>query len=84
MLGYIFLVGIGLALLFSRNASTGGIEVVAKLMNKYLRMDLGRATSLSGMLVALSSALCFDAKTVFSAFWALIWAGSSWIISFLA
>ena len=65
MLGYIFLVGIGLALLFSRNASTGGIEVVAKLMNKYLRMDLGRAMSLSGMLVALSSALCFDAKTVF-------------------
>lgn len=65
MLGYIFVVGIGIALLFSRNASTGGIEVVAKLMNKYLRMDLGQAMSLSGMLVALSSALCFDAKTVF-------------------
>lgn len=65
MLGYIFVVGIGIALLFSRNASTGGIEVVAKLMNKYLRMDLGQAMSLSGMMVALSSALCYDTKTVF-------------------
>ena len=64
MLGYIFVVGIGIAMLFSCNASTGGIEVVAKLMNKYLRMDLGQSMSLSGMLVALSSALCFDKKIV--------------------
>ena len=65
MVGYIFLVGIGLALLFSCNASTGGIEVIAKLMNKYLRMDLGQAMSVSGMAVAVSSLLCYDYKTVF-------------------
>lgn len=61
---YILVVGIGLALLFSCNASSGGLDIVAKLMNKYLRMDLGQAMSLSGMLVALSSALCYDKKTV--------------------
>ena len=61
---YILTVGIGLALLFSCNASSGGLDIVAKLMNKYLRMDLGQAMSLSGMLVALSSALCYDKKTV--------------------
>ena len=65
MLGYIFVVSIGIAMLFSCNASTGGIEVVSKLMNKYLRMDLGQAMSISGMMVALSSALCYDKKTVF-------------------
>jgi len=64
VLGYILTVGIGLALLFSCNASSGGLDIVAKLMNKYLRMDLGQAMSLSGMLVALSSALCYDKKTV--------------------
>ena len=64
MLGYIFVVGIGIAMLFSCNASTGGIEVVAKLMNKYLRMDLGNAMSMGGMIVALSSALVYDKKTV--------------------
>lgn len=61
---YILTVGIGLALLFTCNASSGGLDIVAKLMNKYLRMDLGQAMSLSGMLVALSSAFCYDKKTV--------------------
>ena len=63
-IGYILVVGIGLALLFSCNASSGGLDIVAKLMNRYLRMDLGKAMSVSGMLVALSSALCYDKKTV--------------------
>ena len=64
MLCYILVVGVGLAMLFSCNASSGGLDIVAKLMNKYLRMDLGKAMSLSGMLVALSSALCYDKKIV--------------------
>lgn len=64
VLCYILVVGIGLALLFSCNASSGGLDIVAKLMNKYLRMDLGQAMSFSGMMVALSSALCYDKKTV--------------------
>jgi uncharacterized membrane-anchored protein YitT (DUF2179 family) len=57
-------VGVGLAILFSRNASSGGLDIVAKLMNKYLRMDLGQAMSVSGILVAASGAICFDMKTV--------------------
>ena len=61
---YILTVGVGLSILFSCNASSGGLDIVAKLMNKYLRMDLGQAMSVSGMLVALSSALCYDKKTV--------------------
>ena len=61
---YIFVVSIGLSILFNRNASSGGLDIVAKIMNRYLHMDLGRAMSLSGMLVALSSALVYDKKTV--------------------
>lgn len=61
---YILVVGIGLAILFSYNASSGGLDIVAKLMNKYLKMELGKAMSISGMLVALSSALCYDKKIV--------------------
>ena len=64
VLCYILVVGVGLATLFSCNASSGGLDIVAKLMNKYLRMDLGQAMSISGMLVALSSAICYDKKTV--------------------
>lgn len=61
---YILIVSIGQALLFSYNASTGGLEVVAKLMNKYLHMDLGQAFSFVGMAVALCSAVCYDKKIV--------------------
>ena len=61
---YILVVGIGLAILFSRNAASGGLDIVAKIMNKFLRMDLGQAMSLSGIVVALSSALVYDKKIV--------------------
>ena len=61
---YILVVGVGLAILFSRNASSGGLDIVAKIMNKYPKMDLGKAMSASGIIVALSSALCYDSKTV--------------------
>jgi len=61
---YILVVGIGLAILFPRNASSGGLDIVAKILNKYLHMDLGQAMSVAGIVVALSSALCYDAKTV--------------------
>lgn len=55
VLGYILVVGVGSAILFSRNASSGGIDIVAKIMNKYLKMDLGQAVSLVGISVALLS-----------------------------
>lgn len=64
MICYLFSVSIGLAMLFNRNASSGGLDIVAKLMNKFLHMDLGSAMSVSGMLVALSSALVSDVKIV--------------------
>ena len=61
---YILVVGIGVAILFSCNAASGGLDIVAKIMNKYLGMELGKAMSLAGILVALSSALCYDKKIV--------------------
>ena len=61
---YILVVGVGLSILFPLNASSGGLDIVAKILNKYLRMDMGRAMSVSGIVVALSSALCYDTKIV--------------------
>lgn len=64
VLCYILAVSVGLSILFNRNASSGGLDIVAKIMNKYLHIELGRAMSLSGMCVALSAALVYDKKTV--------------------
>ena len=64
VLCYILVVSVGLSILFNRNASSGGLDIVAKIMNEYLHIELGRAMSLSGMCVALSAALVYDKKTV--------------------
>ena len=64
VLCYILVVSVGLSILFNRNASSGGLDIVAKIINKYFHMELGKAMSLSGMCVALSAALVYDKKTV--------------------
>ncbi len=61
---YTFVVSIGLAILFNRNASSGGLDIVAKILNKYLRIEIGKALSVAGMCIALSSFLAYDIKTV--------------------
>lgn len=64
VLAYILLVSVGLSILFNRNASSGGLDIVAKIMNKYLHVELGKAMSIAGMCVALSAALVYDSKSV--------------------
>lgn len=64
VLCYILVVSYGLCIMFNRNAASGGLDIVAMIMHKYLHMDLGRAMSISGMCIALSSALAYDSKTV--------------------
>lgn len=64
VIGYCFFVSIGLSMLFNRNASSGGLDIIAKFLNKFLHMDFGKAMGAAGMAVALSSALVYDTKTV--------------------
>lgn len=61
---YIFVVSLGQCILFNMNASSGGLDIVAKILNKYFRIDLGKAMTYSGMCIALSSCLAYDSKTV--------------------
>lgn len=64
VVSYVFVVSIGLCILFNRNASSGGLDIVAKIINKFLHIEIGKAMSLAGMCIALSSALVYDKKTV--------------------
>lgn len=61
---YCVVVSIGMAILFVHNASSGGLDIVAKFMNKYLRMELGKAVAVSGIVAALLSIFAYDLKTV--------------------
>lgn len=64
VLCYILVVSVGLSILFNMNASSGGLDIVAKIMNKYLHIEMGRAMSIAGMCVAFSAVLVYDKKTV--------------------
>lgn len=64
VLCYILLVAICMAILFSCNASSGGLDIVAKILHKYFRIEFGKAGAMCGIVVALSAALCYDSKTV--------------------
>lgn len=60
----LFVVSFGQSILFSQNASSGGLDIVGKILNKFFRVNIGKAIAAVGMAVALSSALVYDKKTV--------------------
>ena len=64
VLCYILTVSIGLSILFNRNASSGGLDIVAKIMNKYLHLDLGQSIIIAGMVTVASSYFAYDLQTV--------------------
>ena len=61
---YLLVVSVGLALLFNANASSGGLDIVAKILNKYTHVELGKAMSIAGMVTAFSAILVYDTKTL--------------------
>ena len=64
MLGCIFIVSAGQTLLFRVNASSGGLDIPAKILNKYLGIDLGKACGGVGMATVISAAFVYDSVTV--------------------
>ena len=64
VLCHLFLVSFCQATLFNVNASSGGLDIIGKLLNKYLRVDLGKAVASCGLIVALMSYFVSDLKIV--------------------
>lgn len=64
VLCYCCLLSFAQAMLFLRNSSSGGLDIVAKLINKFFHMELGKAVGLAGMISALASVFVYDTKTV--------------------
>lgn len=61
---YLLIVSTGAAILFSINASSGGLDIVAKILNKYLYVEMGKALTLSGIVLAFSAILVYDTKAL--------------------
>jgi len=50
---------LGIALVFNQRASTGGTDIIALILNKYLSVEMGRGVLLADIFIALSSILVF-------------------------
>ncbi len=59
----IVLPGLGSALLFNIGASSGGTDIVALILKKYTRFNIGNALIFSDMIVTCSSYFVFDLTT---------------------
>lgn len=60
----VLILGFGQAILFHVNASSGGLDVVAKIVNKYTHMEIGKAVTLTGVVTAMSSLFVYDVGTL--------------------
>lgn len=59
----VLLPALGSALLFNTGASTGGTDIVAMILKKYVSLDIGKALFVTDALIALVAGLVFGAET---------------------
>ena len=55
LLLFVLLLSIAQAILFNINASTGGLDILAKLVNKFFHIDIGTCVTIAGALIGLSA-----------------------------
>lgn len=55
-------IGIGLGIVFKGNGSTGGLSILASIINNYTGMSIGNATMLMDSFVILIAAFVFNAE----------------------
>lgn len=72
-----FITAVGMALIFNVNASTGGTDIIAKILNKYFHIDIGKSLLAVDFLVTLLGALTFGINKAFYALFAVIINGFS-------
>ncbi len=64
----IIIQGIGMAAIFYQNASTGGTDIVARIINKYTHLGIGKALFLADSLITLLAGFIFGVELGLYAF----------------
>lgn len=54
--------GIGMGIIFYQNASTGGTDIIAKIINKFTHIEIGKALLASDFLITVMAGLAFGIK----------------------
>ena len=61
---FVLLLSAAQALMFSINASTGGLDILAKIVNKYLHFDIGASVSIAGAVICCTAFFINDFRMV--------------------
>ena len=61
---FVLLLSASQALMFSINASTGGLDILAKIVNKYLHFDIGTSVSIAGAVICCTAFFINDFRMV--------------------
>ena len=61
---FVLLLSLAQAVLFKINASTGGLDILAKIVNKYLHFDIGTSVSVAGWVICCTAFMINDARLV--------------------
>ena len=64
LLCFVLILSASQAILFSINASTGGLDILAKIVNKYMHINLGTAVSIAGGAICCTAFLINDVGLV--------------------
>lgn len=52
----------GMAIVFNQNASTGGTDITAKILNKYFNIDLGKGVLICDFFIVLAAGAVFGVR----------------------
>ncbi|MBO5595703.1 MAG: YitT family protein [Bacteroidales bacterium] len=55
LLCFVLILSASQTILFNINASTGGLDILAKIVNKYLHFDIGTSVSVAGALICCTA-----------------------------
>ncbi|MDY4950425.1 MAG: YitT family protein [Clostridium cadaveris] len=64
LLCFVLILSFSQTILFRHNASTGGLDIIAKIVNKYFHIDLGTSVSIAGGLICCTAIFVYDIRSV--------------------
>ena len=69
----IIIQGVGMAIVFNENASTGGTDIIAKILNKFFQINLGKGVLISDVTITILAGITFGfQKGLYSLFSVII------------
>ena len=70
--GSLFL-GTGLGIVFTQDASTGGTDIIAKILNKFFHIEMGRGMQIVDIIVVIFSGITFGIeKAIYAAIFVIL------------